>query len=194
MASSKQEKPSVTTFGDHEIITPDTSKLRETVLPAASDEPDPLARAEKALAEMAGEFSAWMSDECDRLDNARRRVREMGLSKDTRHELFLAAHDIKGGAGTFGYPEVIPAADSLCRLLEHAPDLSRIPTAIIDHHVDAIRAIVREHASADIAVNAAALTGKLREVTDEFLIRENHDRPEVLKAIRSPSLAPGESF
>lgn len=194
MASSRQVKPSVVTLGDHEIITPDTSKLRETLRPAADDEPDPLARAEEALAQISSEFSTWMNDECERLENARRRIKEIGLSKEIRHELFLAAHDIKGGAGTFGYPEVIPAADSLCRLLEHTPDLSKIPTAIIDHHVDAIRAIVREHASADFAANAAALTGRLRQVTDEFLIQENRDRPDVLKAIRSPPLAPGESF
>jgi chemotaxis protein histidine kinase CheA len=194
MASSKQAKPNVMTFGDHEIITPDTSKLRETVLPASADEPDPLARAEDALAQIANEFSTWMNDECERLDRARHRVKDKGLSKETRHELFLAAHDVKGGSGTFGYPEVIPIADSLCRLLEHAPDLSKIPAAIIDHHVDAIRAIVREHARGDIAANAAALTRKLRRVTDEFLIEENRDRPDVLKAIQSPSLAPGETF
>ena len=41
---------------------------------------------------------------------------------------------------------------------------------------------------------AAALTGKLRAVTDEFLIKENQHRPDVLKAIQSPPLAPGESF
>jgi hypothetical protein len=29
-------------------------------------------------------------------------------------------------------------------------------------------------------------------VTDEFLIAENRDRPDVLKVIRSPGLAPGE--
>ena len=57
-----------------------------------------------------------------------------------------------------------------------------------------MRAIVREHGRADIAAIAAALTGKLRAVTDEFLIKENQHRPDVLKAIQSPTLAPGESF
>ena len=69
---------------------------------------------------------------------------------------------MKGDSGTFGYPAVAPAADSLCRLLEHTPDLTRIPLAIIDQHVDAVRAIVREYARADIAVIAHALTAKLR--------------------------------
>ena len=57
-----------------------------------------------------------------------------------------------------------------------------------------MRAIVREHARPDIAAIAAALTGKLRAVTDEFLVKENRHRPDVLKTIQSPTLAPGESF
>jgi hypothetical protein len=101
---------------------------------------------------------------------------------------------VKGDSGTFGFPEVVPAADSLCRLLEHTPDLRRIPLSIVDQHVDAVRAIVREHARSDIAAIASALTGKLRAVTDEFLIAENQHRPDVLKTIKSPSPALGEAF
>jgi hypothetical protein len=193
MASSRATKPDVITYGDHEVITPDTQKLRKTLRAAVAGEEDPIARAEEALAQISGEFSTWMGDECKRLDGARQRVKDEGLSKETRQELFLAAHDVKGDSGTFGYPEVVPAADSLCRLLEHTPDLARIPLSIVDQHVDAVRAIVREHARADIAAIAAALTSKLRAVTDEFLIAENQHRPDVLRTIKSPTLAPGEA-
>jgi chemotaxis protein histidine kinase CheA len=194
MASSRPSKPDVITYGDHELITPDTRSLRKTLRPALAGEMDPVARAEEALAAIAGDFSDWMLQECERLDNARHKVRQMGLMKQTRQELFLAAHDVKGDSGTLGYPEVSRAAESLCRLLEHAPDLNKIPISIIDQHVDAIRAIVREYSRSDIAAIAAALTGKLRAVTDEFLVKENRHRPDVLKTIQSPSLTPGESF
>ena len=194
MARSKPAKPDVVTHGDHELITPDTGKLRGTLRQAAPEEPDPVACAEEALARISSEFSTWMDAECERLDAARRKVKREGLSKATRWEIFLAAHDVKGDAGTFGYPEVIPAADSLCRLLEHSPDLGKIPIAIVDQHVDAVRAIVREHGRPDNAAVAAALNRKLRAVTDEFLVRENVSRPDVLQAIQSPSLAPGETF
>jgi hypothetical protein len=150
MSSSKSSKPDVVTYGDHELITPDTSKMRKLVRAATSGDEDPVARAEQALAQISGEFEAWMTDECERLDAARRKVREIGLNRTTKEELFLSAHDVKGDSGTFGYPAVAPAADSLCRLLEHTPDISRIPTAIIDQHVDAVRAIVREYARPDI--------------------------------------------
>jgi HPt (histidine-containing phosphotransfer) domain-containing protein len=180
------------TYGDHEIITPDTAKLRRTLRPAAAGEDDPVARAEAALAQISNEFGTWMTDECERLDAARRKVRENGLNKGTRQELFLAAHDLKGDSATFGYPLVVPAADSLCRLLEHTPDLTKIPLAIVDQHVDAIRAIVREYARADIGQVAAALTNRLRQVTDEFLVAENRHRPDYLKSIASPPIMPGE--
>ena len=192
MTASKRAKPDIVTYGDHEIITPDTSKLRKLVRQARFGEDDPVARAEKALAQISSEFSTWMDDECERLDAARRKVRQVGLTKATRQELFLSAHDVKGDSATFGYPAVAPAADSLCRLLEHTPDLARIPLAIVDQHVDAVRAIVREYQRADIGQIASALTLRLRQVTDEFLTAENKHRPDYLKAIST--LAPGESF
>jgi chemotaxis protein histidine kinase CheA len=194
MGSAKPSKPDVVTYGDHEKITPDTAKLRKTLRAALPGEADPIARAEEALAAISGDFSSWMKDECARLDAARHKVKAQGLSKHTRQELFLAAHDVKGDSGTLGYPEVGAAAESLCRLLEHSPDLTRVPLEIVDQHVDAVRAIVREHDRADVAEIAAALTSKLRAVTDEFLVKENRHRPDVLKTIQSPNLAPGESF
>ena len=192
--ASKPSKPDVVTYGDHEMITPDTAKLRKTLRPALPGEQDPIERAEAALAAISGDFSDWMQDECARLDTARRKVREQGLSRQNRQELFLAAHDLKGDSGTLGYPEVGAAAESLCRLLDHTPDLTKIPLAIVDQHVDAVRAIVREHDRDDVAQIAAALTGKLRAVTDEFLLKENQHRPDVLKVIQGPALVPGESF
>jgi chemotaxis protein histidine kinase CheA len=192
MSSGQPETPKVVAFRDHEVITPDTRKLRRTLRNATPEEPDPVKSAERALARLSGDFANWMQDECGRLDAARRKVKNDQLSQETSQALFLAAHDIKGDGKTFGFPEVARAADSLCRLLEHTPDLKKIPMSIIDQHVDAIRAIVREHARADIGAIASALTAKLRTVTDEFLIVENQDRPEILKVIQSPTLPSGE--
>lgn len=188
----KPKSPDVVTYADHEVITPDTRKLRRMIRPARPDEEDPVARAEQALAQISNEFATWMVDECNRLDAARHQIREAGLTKKTCQELFLAAHDVKGDAGTFGYPAVGPAADSLCRLIDHTPDLMRIPLTLIDQHVDAVRAIVREYARSDITTMASALTTRLRQVTDEFLVNENRHRPEYLNGIISPPTAPTE--
>jgi hypothetical protein len=192
MARNKPAKPSVATYGDYEVITP-ANELRLAVSEiSARDGDDPVARAEHALAQLSSEFSAWMDSECDRLDAARCSVKSKGFNRKTRDALFHAAHDIKGEAATFGYPFVAASADSLCRLIEHTPDIGRIPTSLVDQHVDAIRAIIREKARADIATIANVLTKRLREVTNEFLTRENRDRPDVLAAILAPAIVPSE--
>jgi HPt (histidine-containing phosphotransfer) domain-containing protein len=190
MAPRKDETPSVATYADHEVITPPHA-LRKAIAPARNGDDDPVARAEAALDELAAEFAGWMNAECDRLEAARREARREGMTKKTHNELFRTAHDIKGEAATFGYPAVAPVADSLCRLLEHTPDIERIPLALVEQHVDAVRAIAREHARADRAGMASALTKRLRDVTDEFLRVENVDRPDYLESIFAPPLVPG---
>lgn len=189
MALRKDNAPSVATFADHEVITP-PHELRKAIMPAADDDDDPVARAEAALAELSGEFAGWMHSECERLDAARQHVRRLGFTKNTHDELFRTAHDIKGEAATFGYPAVGAVAESLCRLIEHTPEMTRIPLALVDQHVNAIRAMVREHASADFSGIAAVLMRRLREVADEFLRAENSERPDYLESIFAPPLAP----
>lgn len=187
-------KPSaaIVTYGDHEVITPE-NVLRDRVShrPLAPGEEEPVARAERALIELSTEFGIWMHSECERLDQARRLVAKNGFTDANKDALFHAAHDLKGEVQTFGYPAVAGPADSLCRLIEHTPDLTHIPLSLIDQHVDAVRAIYREYVRSDAEELAGQLTRRLREVTDEFLVHENRDRPEVLEQILgSPPLAP----
>ena len=187
--SRSKDTAAIVTYGDHEVITPE-NKLRGAVSRETSEgNEDPVARAEKALAELSSEFTSWMDSECDRLDQARR-VLVKNFSKPNKDALFHAAHDIKGEAATFGYPAVASAANSLCRLIEHTPDIARIPPQLIDQHVDAVRAIYREYVRSDAKQLATSLTKRLREVTDEFLLHENRDRPEVLEQLKAPSIVP----
>jgi HPt (histidine-containing phosphotransfer) domain-containing protein len=190
MARRKDDTPSVATYADHEVITPPHA-LRKAIAPAVDVIDDPVARAEAALAELSSEFTSWMDSECDRLEAARQDVKREGFTKKTHEALFRAAHDIKGESATFGYPAVVGVADSLCRLIEHAPEIKRIPLTLVHQHVDAVRAITREYARADLLDIAGALTKRLREITDEFLMKENSFRPDYLESIFAPPLAPG---
>jgi HPt (histidine-containing phosphotransfer) domain-containing protein len=191
MAPNKKNTAAFATFSDHEVITPE-NKLRKAVSikPLLPGEMHPVERAERALAELSTKFSSWMDSECERLDKARREIAVSGFTKASKGALFHAAHDIKGEAATFGFPLVVAAADSLCRLIEHTPDATRIPIKLLDQHVDAVRAIYREYARSDAKELAAKLTERLRVVTDEFLIHENRDQPDVLEQIMGPSIAP----
>jgi len=115
-----------------------------------------------------------------------------GFNTENRIELFRAAHDIKGDAATFGFPSAGAAAESLCRIIEHAPDLDKVPSDLIVHHINAIQAIVRERTKLDTVSVASALSRQLRGVADEFLMHVNRDRPEHLEAILAPSIIPAE--
>jgi HPt (histidine-containing phosphotransfer) domain-containing protein len=190
MAQDRNDRPTVATYADHEVIVP-PNRLKKAVAVAKPAGFDPVARAEEALGKIADEFAEWMDQECTKLDEARQRVKMEGFAEETRDVLFRCAHDIKGEAATFGFPLVASPADSLCRLIEHTPDMAQIPLELVDQHVDAIRAVVRENARTDIEQVAWNLTRRLRDVTDEFLRHENRDRPEILKIIMSPSLVPG---
>jgi HPt (histidine-containing phosphotransfer) domain-containing protein len=188
MQSRKDNNAAVATYADYEVITP-PHELRKLVGPGSPGDPDPVQRAEAALVELSSEFTGWMQLECERLDACRQDVKRDGFNEKTHGALFRAAHDIKGEAVTFGYPETVGAAESLCRLLEHVPNMTEIPLSLVEQHVDAIRAIIREHARPDVAEVSIALTKRLREVTDEYLRRENSFRPDYLENIFSPPLA-----
>jgi hypothetical protein len=61
---------------------------------------------------------------------------------------------------------------------------------LVDQHVDAVRAIIREYSRSDAIELATELNKRLREVTDEFLLHENRERPDVIASILGPSIIP----
>src|ERR1700712_662109 len=192
MAKEKPGRLEVKSFGDHHVIT-QPNPLRKVLLRVPeSDLDDPVGRAEKALAGLSGEFKDWMAIEADRLSAAHAAILKDGFTKDAREELFRAAHDIKGDAATFGFPSAAAAAESLCRIIEHAPDIGEVPPDLIAHHINAIQAIVRERTKLDTVSTASELSRKLRGVADEYLAHANRNRPDHLEAVLGPSIVPGE--
>jgi len=189
MPPTKPRSPDTVTYLDHEVITPDPTPLRQALVPAGLYDADPVARAERAMTALSHEFATWMSEDCARLDLARAEIKASGMTEVTREKLLRAVEDVKGNAPMLGFAEAAPVADSLGRLLEHSPDPARIPVELIDQHVNAIRAVVREHDRKDIGTMASVLTTRLRQVTEEFLLRENRQRPEYLQTVASPLLS-----
>jgi chemotaxis protein histidine kinase CheA len=190
MARPKPSPIKVKAFADHHVIT-QPNPLRRVIREVDDrDGDDPIARAEQALAGLSGEFNNWMEAECERLAAAHATMIKLGVNKKTRDELFHAAHDIKGDAATFGFPSAGTAAESLCRIIEHAPNLAKVPAALIANHIKAIQAIVREHDQINKSGVERELSRKLRAVADEYLTLINYDRPDHLEAILAPSIVP----
>jgi HPt (histidine-containing phosphotransfer) domain-containing protein len=192
MAKEKPAEIKVKAFGTHYVIT-QPNPLRKVLRRVDErDLDDPVARAEEALAGLSGEFKDWMLVEAGRLTAAHAAILKNGFNDKAAEELFRAAHDIKGDAATFGYPSAAVAAESLCRIIEHAPELEKVPPELIKHHINAIQAIVHNHTRLDSTKVATELGRRLRGVADEYLMHVNRDRPEHLEAIMAPSIVPAE--
>jgi chemotaxis protein histidine kinase CheA len=178
MAQQPQDdNPPEKQFDDHSVIVP-PHKLKKAVTHTKGPvniDMSAVQRAEAALAELKVEFGEWMNAECLRVDAARREIHTKGLNRATVDALFTPAHDIKGGATTLGFPLAERIATSLCRLLQHTPEPSRIPRALIDHHVDAIRAVVREDVKNPHNPYGLELSERLSIMVETFLSHEMKD-------------------
>ncbi len=105
---------------------------------------DAVARAEAALKSLSGQFGQWLQDEVDKLESARARVRAEGATPAAMEALHGRAHDLKGLGGTYEFPLITRVMGSLCRLLEEPAQRAAAPLALVDAHIDAVRAIVRD--------------------------------------------------
>jgi hypothetical protein len=101
-------------------------------------------RAEAALKALSVNFQDWMTTEVEKLEQARVHARLDGYSSATLEALYNVAHDVKGLGSTYQYPLVTAIGAQLCRLLESSDGraAARQAPALIDGHVDAIRALL----------------------------------------------------
>jgi hypothetical protein len=110
---------------------------------------DAIARAEEALKAMSAQFDAWLQDEMDKLGAARAAIQTEGYTPATAEALYFRAHDLKGLGATYQYPLVTRLAASLCRLLDKPEQRMTAPLPLLDAHVEAIRAVVRDKIQTD---------------------------------------------
>jgi len=108
-----------------------------------------IAKAEAALKAMSAQFGQWLQDEVAKLDQAQAEIRAKGYNPDTAEGLYFRAHDLKGLGATYQYPLVTRIAGSLCRMMDDADKRMQAPVAILDAHIDAIRAVVRDEIQTD---------------------------------------------
>lgn len=108
-----------------------------------------IAKAEEALKAMSAQFGQWLQDELTKLDKAQADIRSLGYTRETAEALYFRAHDLKGLGSTYQYPLVTRIAGSLCRMMDDADKRMQAPLAVVDAHIDAIRAVVRDEIQSD---------------------------------------------
>ena len=107
-------------------------------------DPSAIAKAEAALKSLSGNFSQWLQDEITKLEAARQAIRGEGVSAETMEGLYLRSHDLKGLGATYGFPLITRIAASLCVLTDDPEKRTQAPMALVDAHIDAIRAAVAQ--------------------------------------------------
>ncbi|MBS0361977.1 MAG: Hpt domain-containing protein [Proteobacteria bacterium] len=112
-------------------------------------DPAAIAKAEAALKSLASNFTQWLNDEITKLEAARQNVRALGVSAETMENLYLRAHDLKGLGTTYGYQLITRIAGSLCRLIDDKEKRAAVSLDLVDAHIDAIKAAVRDDIKSD---------------------------------------------
>jgi len=151
----------------------DLRKKVRVMSPREAAKFDPVKAAEQALEKLSTQFDTWMGNEIDELLDALKALKEDPTSRDLQVTLFQAAHNIRGQGETLGYPLVGHVAGSLCRLIDGMPSPTKLPMALVEQHVEAIRAMVAEDARDNANTIGNALFNKLADVTDDYLDQVN---------------------
>ncbi|RZJ43575.1 MAG: Hpt domain-containing protein [Brevundimonas sp.] len=127
-----------------------------------------IAKAEEALKAMSAQFGQWLQDEIVKLDKAQSDIRAQGYNTQTAEALYFRAHDLKGLGTTYQYPLVTRLAGSLCKMMDDPAKRMAAPMMLIDAHIDAIRAVVRDQIQTDDHP-----TGKILAETLEAKVAEH---------------------
>jgi hypothetical protein len=109
-----------------------------------------------------------MRAESDRLVSARDRY--LSTSDEVaRREFYLVVHDIRSNSAGFGYPLAARIANNLGRALE---EIEKLPMDVVERHVAAIRAVVREGVKSSSNEIGLALAAELERMVDAMLPSE----------------------
>ncbi|HJR57680.1 MAG TPA: Hpt domain-containing protein [Rhizomicrobium sp.] len=125
-------------------------------------------RAEGAMENLKAEFGNMAADGISALGAAR----DAYLAKAdpaSRGALLRAAHDLKGQAGTFGFPLMARVAGSLTKMLTEAPEGVVLPLKLVDAHVAAMTVIHRQNITGSEDKIALALIAELDSQVGQLL-------------------------
>ncbi|MDF1792551.1 MAG: hypothetical protein P1U88_11610 [Thalassobaculaceae bacterium] len=122
-------------------------------------------RADKQVAKLSGEFEQIFADNILALGEAMSMLRKTdGDDEVALGRLRSLLHDLRGQAGTFGYPLVSQVGDSACKFIDLSEQIAATETEVLGMHVDALKAISQAKIKGDGGPIGAELMGGLRKV------------------------------
>jgi hypothetical protein len=131
-----------------------------------------IAKAEESVKKLGDEFETIFDENVTALVAAMADARKGGMTRE--HGLIAMRrllHDLRGQAGTFGYPLVSQVGDSACKFIDLSEDFGDTEIEVLGMHVDALKAINQAKIKGDGgAVGKELMTG-LRKVILKYNAR-----------------------
>ena len=143
MSTPSSAAPASTESAVEVIQVPNTLRMKVGSRFGGID-PSAVAKAEAALKGLSGQFAQWLQDEINKLEASRQAIRSEGMNRETADRLYLHSHDLKGLGTTYEYPLITRIAGSLCKLMDDQESRAAAPMFLVDAHIDAMRAAVRD--------------------------------------------------
>lgn len=126
-------------------------------------------RADKQVAKLSVEFEQIFAENILALSDAMSALRKTEGDDDVAlGRLRSLLHDLRGQAGTFGYPLVSQVGDSACKFIDLSEKIGPTETEVLGMHVDALKAISQAKIKGDGGPIGAELMGGLRKVIQKY--------------------------
>ncbi|MCR9070560.1 MAG: hypothetical protein NXI18_02480 [Alphaproteobacteria bacterium] len=126
-------------------------------------------RADNQVAKLSGEFEEIFAENIVALGDAMTSLRQSGgTDEESLRRLRVLLHDLRGQAGTFGYPLVSKVGDSACKFIDLSETIGGTEVGVLNMHVDALKAISQAKIKGDGGPIGAELMGGLRKVIQKY--------------------------
>jgi hypothetical protein len=128
-----------------------------------------VAKADQSIKKLGGEFEEIFAENVGHLTNAMSDIRAGG---DARLEgvkvMRSTLHDLRGQAGTFGYPLVSQVGDSACKFIDLSEGINETEVSVLSMHIDALKAISAAKMKGDGGPIGHELMNGLKQVIAKY--------------------------
>lgn len=143
--------------------------LRNKVKVKGGDPSEMIAKANASVQKLGAEFESIFAQNVGELATAMVEVRQGGMAREKGLiQVRRLLHDLRGQAGTFGYPLVSQVGDSACKFIDLSEDISDTEIEVIGMHVDALKAIAMTKIKGDGGPIGHELMSGLRKVIIKY--------------------------
>lgn len=131
-----------------------------------------IAKADEAVKKLGDEFEKLFAGNIRQLTSAISEVKRGGIRRESAISVLRRVlHDLRGQAGTFGYPLISQVGDSACKFIDLSEELGDTEVEVLVMHIDALKAINQAKIKGDGGAIGQELMSGLRKVIQKYNAR-----------------------